>query len=216
MFLTNISFNADHQKGFGPPIQDEIHARWLWEAIEHIDKTVGGKIIVSMTGFRGMLHVRAGAERDYMWRVWDRCGIVHVGENPGHHQGCCWSIRMGLEACGKTGIQYMIHTAEDVVPFPGAVRVLLEKLMDEGYDYAGMPWGYDGEFLNAQFFGCRVQAIVPVFDQCQVVPPVHSERYLKNLFANKRVWAGPQNYWHTHDYEEWRGFLDRAKSERLT
>jgi hypothetical protein len=212
MFVTNISFCAAHGKGFGSPIAEVTHARWLWECVEHLDETVGGKIIVSMTGFRGLLHHWAGEERDYLWKVWDRCPIVHISDNPGHHQGSCWCIRMGLEACGKTGVEFMVHTAEDVVPYPGAIKVLLDKL-NEGYDYAGTPWGYNGENLNAQFFACRVQAICGVFDQCKVVPEtnMHSEKYLKQIFEGQKVWCGPQNYWHTHDYDEWKRFLAEAK-----
>jgi hypothetical protein len=213
MFLTNISYNADHIKGFGSPIPNELHAQWLWECVEHLDKTTDSLLAVSMSSFKGMLHVRAGAERDYLWKVWDKAKIIHIHDNPGHHQGCCWAIRMGLEAAAKTGIEYMLHTAEDVVPHPGAIDRLMMKLILDGYDYSGMPWGVHNEFLNAQFFACRVQAIVAQFDQCQVTGDVHSEKYLKRMFEGKKIWTESSHYcyWHSHDYHEWKKFLERVQ-----
>jgi hypothetical protein len=215
-FLTNISWCAQHGKGFGNPINEELHAKWLWECVEHLDSLAyqysQQQLVVSITGFRGILHHWAGPERDYLWKVWDKAKIISVDHNPGHHQGCCWAIRMGLEACSKTGIDYMVHTAEDVVPHKGAIAKLLGKL-EEGYDYAGMPWGHHNEYLNAQFFACRVESIVADFDQCKVDGDMHSERYLKSLFEGKRVWMEPSHYcyWHTHDYSEWKGFLEKVK-----
>jgi hypothetical protein len=131
--------------------------------------------------------------------------MIGVPENPGHQVGAALCVRQGLECASKLGFLYCLFTAEDVVPVEGSVDWILANLHD-GYDYASELWG-DGSQLNAQFFGCRVQALVGPFDACQVTGSGCFERYLMSLLANKRLCVPGNKRWSlyntTHDHSTW-------------
>lgn len=210
-FCVNISYCAQHFKGGstdvgGTVLHGETHARWLLEAVRWYKSNfpVTATVLVSMTGWPGMLRCEVSPnnlERDVMWEVWREARLLGVPDNGHHQSGAAWCLRMGLEAAAKLGHEVMLHTAEDVLADGGDIYDLIGKCI-RGYDYAGEAWGHHQEFLNSQFFACRVQSLVPYLDPCVVNGEHHLEKYLKELLEGKKVWTGPHCYKHTHNPEE--------------
>ncbi len=227
--LINISYCASHQKGNenNQPVDGAEHAEWLEECVNyHLKWTSDGfvnrttapgywPIVVSMTGFPGLCHVEAGRERDAYWRIFnhERVRLVTMPQNPSHQVGAAWCIRQGLEMAGKCGYDIMIHTAEDVMPGPGVMLKMVKALAE--CDYVGERWGMAGTQLNSQFFGCRVQSLVPLFDAPNVADHGCLENYLAWLLRGRPVCLGIPGplYRHTHDRGEWQRWLDEARRQ---
>src|SRR6185312_4318638 len=121
--VVNISFCGDHYKG-GDGINrqhGQQHWEWLEECILLVEKLCSWPIFCSITGYRGFEQVEQSAgnsERDVLWRIFarPRVRLVTMAANPGHQVGAGWCIRLGLEAAAKTGYEFMVHMAEDIVP----------------------------------------------------------------------------------------------------
>lgn len=212
----NVAFNADHRKGgdFNEPCDAAGHWYWLYECVKDLDGcgrwSGAHPVVVSMTAFPGHLMVPAGRERDAMWQCMRHARFVSVPHQPGHQEGAATCIRLGLEYGGKTGFDFMVHTAEDIVLPLGVVTGVLAAL-EGGADYVGAAWGPDKNELSSQFFACRVQALVGTFDPGQVLRHGWLERYLAHQLAGKAVCRVDYPYRHTHDYQEWRRFLKEAR-----
>ncbi len=217
--LINISYCGHHYKGGGPNdaaydrIHGQAHAEWLEEAVTLWKNSIDDpiichyfpKVIVSATGFPGICHVEVSPgnlERDVMWRIFGRVPIVGMPQNPSHQEGAAWCIRQGLEYAGKLGYDYMIHTAEDIMPHRGTLTKLA-GMLDEGYEYVGERWGTSD--LNTQFFACRVQSLVGIWDPGQVMPSAgYVERYMAHCCVGKSLGLIGRIYDHTHDFSEWK------------
>lgn len=220
--LVSISFYAGHAKG-GDNIgylDGALHAEWLENAVEFwnaecfAQRIVAGlwDVMVACTGFGGILNIEAGRERDAYWRIFPKTWIVGVSNNPGHQVGAALTIRLGLETAAKLGYDYLVHTAEDVIPKRGALAMMIATL-DRGYDYVGERWGPQQDQLNSQFFACRAQALVPTWDACAVTGHGCIERYLMAQMAGKRIHTNfvGKLYTHTHDYEDWQRCIKGAR-----
>jgi hypothetical protein len=206
-FIVNISWNAGHNKS-SCRVGDDLHAKWLWEAVQLYDQVLGGRIVVSMAGFSGIFHHRAGPERDYLWKVFDRCVVLSDIYDGHSNQAAGVNILLGLEFCHKIGIPYMIHTAEDVVPDRKTLPAILARL-EEGYSYSGAYWFENHDGLNTQFFGCRASDLAPYYDYGKQRDFGFIEHYLKWLLRDKTVniRSSEEGYCHTHDYDVWKRVL---------
>lgn len=215
----NVAYSMNHRKGGDHDdgrLSGQVHAEWLEATVCHLLDTVGLPVFVSITGFPGWpeVPVRPGYyERDVLWRVFIRPKIhfVTMNDQPGHQQGAAWCIRLGLEAASKFQYDYMIHTAEDVLPEPREIHGMIGALDALGADYVGRKWSDDGYTeLNSQFFGCRVQALVGTFDSPAVGGVKCLEKYLGDRLQGKRVSHDAGAYRHTHDPAEFMRWLKEA------
>ncbi len=211
--FVNVAWCGEHRKGNenNHPCDPAGHAEWLLECVRDLVAVQCHRVVVSMTGFPGMVRVPAGRERDALWQVSRYATLVGVADNPGHQAGAAWCIRQGLEFGGKLGFDYMVHTAEDIVLKKDDVRWVVERLRD-GADYVGAAWGPGRDELSSQFFGCRVPHLAAVFDPGKVAAHSHLERYLAHELAGKNVVRVDLPYRHTHDITEWRRFLAEARA----
>jgi hypothetical protein len=119
-------------------------------------------------------------------------------DNPGHQYGACWTIRMAIEAASKMGMDYLIHTAEDLVVRPGLLPELVKQMERESSDYIGERWGTNKDELNSQFFGCRIGVFATIFDGAGLGDR-WNERYMADLMRNRRISEIDRVYLHTHD-----------------
>lgn len=209
----NLAWTASHFKG-GDSINRQdgaLHAEWLEQAVDFYRRLAERALIdlhshewglfVSVTGFQGWPEVDAGRERDALWRAFGRSRFVTMVANPGHQVGAAWCIRLGLEAAGKLGYDYMLHTAEDVIPGPGVLGEMVDALKDA--EYAGEAWGPERNELNTQFFACRVPYLAGVFDPTKVPEHGHIEKYMAALLTQRKKCLRQFPYAHTHDYADW-------------
>lgn len=208
--IVSISFCATHHKGADPDVAWRLPGQEHWEWLEQacdLYLSLGLPVIVAATGFPGMLdvEVRPGnLERDVAWRVFSKTrAIVGHAHNPGHQGGAATCIRLGLECASKLGYDLLIHTAEDVVPQRHAVADMIDALDALGNDYAGSIWGPARDQRNAQFFGCRVQALVGAWDAGKVGSFGCIESYLEHLLRDKVQWHSDNLYRSTHDHSVW-------------
>lgn len=216
--LISVSFCCAHFKG-GDGINQmhgEEHWRWLEECLDHLRATYNLPLIVACTGYPGILDVNNSPDdcsRDVAWRIIAK-GIPIMGtvHNPGHQVGAAQCIRIGLEYAAKCGYDYLIHTAEDVMPQPGTIAEMIRSL-EEGYAYAGQRWGHEtGAYLNAQFFGCRVSALVGVWDACRVSEFQHIEGMLRAMIGQQSCRYLPDPvYQTTHQFAEWRSWREAVE-----
>jgi len=209
--VVSVSYAMSHRKGTeaAMPMNAQKHAEWLEQAV-HWYVRRGFPTIVAATGYPGILDVETSSEsreRDALWRIL-RQGVPILGtvHNPGHQVGAALCVRLGLEYAHCCGYDYLIHTAEDILPVPGKITEMLLALED-GYEYAGEAWGEAQDELNAQFFACQAAALVGAWDACRVTGHGHIECYLRDLLAGKPQALLTGTYQHTHDYEQWREWL---------
>lgn len=216
--LIGISYCGSHNKGdeLGSPgavmVPPADHATWLLESVLHydqlgrmLDRPV--RVIVSAVGLPCMLHLNAPGERNAIWQVLKHVTVVNWPTNPGHQVGASIAIRQGLECAGCWGYPLYLHTAEDIMPWPGAIEKMLAAL-DEGADYTGFCWT---DMLNCAFFGCRTTALSGTFDMEAVRRYVGIEHYLSDLLKDHpKVITGGQGYYlTTHDFAQYRRWLKK-------
>jgi hypothetical protein len=208
-----VTFCATHAKGGNDigHLPSQEHYEWLEDAV-NLYRAAGLHAVVCMTGFPGIMEVPISAtdySRDVLWRVYARgVPVVSSAANPGHQHGAAFTIRMALEYAGKCDFGHLIVTAEDVMPRPGAVGRMLDAL-EQGADYAGEIWGVHRDEANAQFWACRVQALVPAWDHCRATERGWIERYLKHLLRGRPCrWFAESLYQHTHDKGLWTRWRD--------
>jgi hypothetical protein len=224
--LIGISYCGTHNKGdeacadseavWVPPAE---HALWLEEAVGLYHRlamglTRGSRVVVTASGLPSVLQVDAPGERDVLWRVMERVTVLHHPSNPGHQVGASICLRQGLECAGYWGYPYYLHTAEDVVPRPGALESLLAAL-DSSADYAGWCWS---DYLNCAFFACRTAVLAGIFDMEGVRDHVGLEHYLKHLLRDRlqnRGTAGEGRYLTTHDHRQYQSWLSRLPDEEV-
>jgi hypothetical protein len=209
--VVNIGYCQEHFKG-GDRINQmhgQLHAEWLEQCVLMWEELCDCPVFVSMTGFTGWPEVENSAtsnERDVLWRIFGRPRVrfVTMAANPGHQVGAAWCIRLGLEAAGKLGYAYMIHTAEDVVPSRDALLVIRQWLEVNGSSYVGEHWGVDEgrDECSSQFFGCDVGKLCGPFDPPAVSGHGHLEAYLRHLLPTGCAWVRAM-YRSTHDFSEW-------------
>lgn len=218
--LVSVSFCASHWKGADPGtngirLPGVQHAEWLEDAVCLYLKE-GWSTIVAATDWKGILEVETrpgNEERDVLWRILARSvPIVGTVANPGHQVGAALAIRLGLECAARCGYDFLIHTAEDVLPRPGAVRRMVAAL-EAGDVYVSEPWGAAGQ-LNSQFFGVRASVLAGPWDACLVPRYGCIERYLGALLDNQPRMFIPGIYRSTHDREEWLRWREEQKDER--
>lgn len=218
--VVNIGFCASHRKGgeSGSLLDEAAHWEWLEAACDWwLARNRSCGVVVSTTGFRGPLHVGAGRARDALWRVMSGVDVVGDAANPSHQVGAGLTVRLGLEYAGKIGFDYVVHTAEDVLPREGVVGAMLRAL-EGGAEYAGDAWGVGtpAEGLNAQFFACRVPYLAGRWDAAAIPGSGHIEGYLRDLLRGKRLWLADRpesRYRHTHDAAEWKRWADESAAE---
>jgi hypothetical protein len=213
--LVNVSYCQSHRKGGDSAdamhLPGAEHALWLKDCVLHLLATQPYPVVVSATGFRGLLHVEAGFERDALWQLHEGSDAVRFlghADNPGHQGGAATALRLGLEAAHKWGYAHLVHTAEDVVPAPGAVEAIVDALAS-GNDYAGEAWA--GDQLNAQFFGVRVTAVVGAFDPGVAAGTGCLEAYLAGLLRGQRLDLRAGRYQHSHDHATWTRWAEEAR-----
>lgn len=218
--LIGISYCGTHNKGeyLDSPgavrVSPVEHAEWLlatvrlWQKLA-VDLDRASRVVVTATGLPAMLQVTAPGERDVMWAVLDRAIILAHPDNPGHQVGASIALRQGLEAAGYWGYPLYLHTAEDILPWPGSVEKLLAAL-DGGSDYAGYCWT---DMLNCQFFGCRTAALAGCFDMEGVRNFPGLEHYLHHLLKDRPKSVsgdgGRGHYLTTHDWRQFQGWLKK-------
>lgn len=213
----NLSFCAEHFKG-GDGLNrqsGEEHWRWLEEAVYLYERLCDWPIFCSITGFPGFEAVENAVgnhERDVLWRIFDRprVRLVTMAANPGHQVGAAWCIRLGLEAAAKTGIDYLLHTAEDVVPSPTFVTEAM-RFLEQGARYVGEEWGEERNQLNSQFFACRTHALCGTFDPCQVGGIGCLEAYLRQQVPQEDTVFFRGHYRTTHNYAEWQRWVKETR-----
>jgi hypothetical protein len=232
--LVNVSWCGEHWKGGNltsvPQLPGEVvltgpaHAEWLERALRLLRAEMPSEweLAVSATGFPGICQAEPG-EQAALWRAFPLARWVTMAENPGHQPGAAWNIRQGLKCAEALGCVYMIHTAEDVLPRPGTMTRLVQALEEGRLDYAGTGWragvpGHDGAAvsgdgstdLNAQFFACRVAALVGRYDPRDVEKDGSVEKHLARLLDRRpKLVEDTLSYETTHDDEEWRAFAAR-------
>ncbi len=213
--VINVSYCAAHRKTHVPPLHGQLHAEWLEKCVDNLLKT-GLPVVVSMTGWPGLLNVNVSPdnlERDVMWRVYAKTRFVTVKQDMPHQLGAAWNIRQGLEFAAKMGYDYMIHTAEDVVPHPGKIQEMVGHL-ERGVHYVCSDWSSDrADELNTEFFGCRVHPLVNDFNPYLLGGGL-VERYLYDLLRGKRLHLYKQRPYDTsHDYDQWLAMLSRVERQ---
>jgi hypothetical protein len=223
--LIGISWCGTHNKGderssltairYSP----EEHLRWLAESVDlhaSVANSLGrpSRVVVTASGYPSILQVPAGPERLLYWEVMERVTFLAHPENLGHQRGAALCIRLGLEAAGYWGYRYYLHTAEDVIPRPGAAAALLEDL-DGGLDYASQvrPEGS----ANCTFFAARVAPLAARFDIHEVRHYQGLEQYLWSLVRDGRHSPVTDEhhsalYQTTHDHAEYRRWLSDLPS----
>lgn len=216
----SISYCQSHAKGGNPPdcsfIPGHLHARMLSRTVDYLrnqsltfsadDRFSVQQIIICATAFPGITHIHTSPdapEREYLWDVFRKTRFVTMADNPGHQGGAQWAIRMGIEAASKLGCDFLIHTAEDILPYPGALKEMLRKLIEEEADYVGELWGVNKDELNAQFFGCRLSWFASAFDGGGMNGR-WTEKYMADLVRGhgRKVATVERLYYHTHDPEQ--------------
>lgn len=216
--LIGISYCGTHNKGSGPETSEAVrvtprsHAEWLLASVDYwqtfgrtLDRDF--RVIVSAVGLPGMLHITGEGERDIMWLVAQKATIVNWHDNPGHQVGASVAIRQGLECAGYWHYPLYLHTAEDILPLPGAVEMMLAKL-DEGKDYAGWVWGHHSS-LSSQFFACRTNPLAGIYDIGRVTQFIGLEHYLYDLLKDRpKHEIGAEGYYlTTHDWDQFKRWL---------
>jgi len=215
--LVSISYCATHHKERNPwerpPINGQLHAEWLDKTVNFWLNNTPFPVIVSAIGFPGMLNIEisdTSKERDVWWRIFSKAPILGLPNNPGHQEGAATAIRQGVECGMKLGYDFLIHTAEDIMPTDEAIYRIVRDLCD-GADYAGNTWNINNDELCAAFFGCRTAAVGARFDPGTTLQYGYLERYLAHTLADrpKALYGGniAPIYSHTHNYEEWNGWL---------
>jgi hypothetical protein len=216
--IVNISFCCEHRKGgdLVHPMNGQEHAEWLDDCCVWWLKHTPWPLFVSMTGFRGWPEVPNAPgyfERDVLWRCFgrERVRFVPMAANPGHQVGAAWCIRLGLEAAGKLGYDYLIHTAEDVLPYKWAPRELIGLLNQTEAEFVDERWGVNRDECNAQFFACRVPYLAGVFDPTAIPRHDHLEAYLRDILKDKKIAHCEPSYRTTHDFAEWKRWVEEQK-----
>jgi hypothetical protein len=217
--LVSVSWCAGHFKGRdpheAPRMRGVEHAEWLEDAVAGLYFTAGYDVIVACTHWNGIIDVENtgdSPERDVLWRLLRRrIPIIGTTANPNHQVGAALCIRLGLEYASHCGYEYLIHTAEDVLPHPGSIEGMCDALV-KGAEYVGEQWGHGNDQLNAQFFACRVATLVGPWDACCVTGHGCIERYLAVLIGDrpKKLFVNP-SYRHTHDKGEWERWRKEQK-----
>jgi hypothetical protein len=234
--LVNISWCGEHLKGGDRPSMQQIpgavevsgatHAEWLERALRLLRAELPSRweLAVSATGFRGICQAEPG-EQAALWRAFPLARWVTTAKNLDHQLGAAWNIRQGLKCAEALGCVYMIHTAEDILPWPGALTRLVQVLDAGDYDYAGTGWlpgvpGHDGgavtgdgsKALNTQFFACRVAALADRYEPEGVRADSVEEHMARLLVGHQKFVEDTRPYQTTHKYEEWRAWaVERAK-----
>lgn len=224
--LIGISYCGTHNKGdaVGTPaavmVPPRLHAEWLYDAVSLVygsSRRMGlpdrPRLLVSAVGLPPILQITEPGERDALWNVLSVASLLSWPMNPGHQVGASVALRQGLEAAGYWGYEYYLHTAEDILPYPGAVNKMLQAL-DEGNDYAGFLAGPDG-CLNCAFFACRTSYLAGVFDYERVRDFPGLEHYLAHLFEGRPKWVVDARgfYVTTHDYEQYKRWLEKMPDD---
>ncbi len=214
--VISVSACWTHVKGGNdascPVLPGDIHAEWLEKCVRHLRRSTQLPVVVTLTGFPGLCHVPPGRERDALWRTFVRSRFVSSPYDLPHQKGAAITIRQALEFARHMRYDYLIHTAEDVVPRHDSIPYMLERL-DEGWDYVGEVWGENDDQLESRFFACRVNALLQNFNPLALldVGGTPIERYLANILAMKRVCREKRqngaSYHHSHDPDEWRRLL---------
>jgi hypothetical protein len=224
--LVGISWCGSHAKGAvaGSPgavmVGAKDHMEWLLEAVslyQGIARGLGrhpdrreARVVVTASALLPILQVPTGAERDLLWEVMKRVTVLASPEDADHQIGASITLRQGLECAGYWGYPYYVHTAEDIIPWPGSVRAMLADL-DAGADYSGFRWS---DSVNTAFFASRTAALAGVFDVGAVRGYPGLEHYLASLLAgkvsvNQYQTGNPRHYIHTHDYAQYRRWRSR-------
>ena len=117
--------------------------------------------MVSAIGWQGLGAVDSQKERSVLMDAFDQAGLASVPYNPGHQRGALLAIRLGAEWAAARGIPFLVHSAEDVVPWPNTMQKMIQ-LFRNGYDYVGSwycdPPQYD--MVNTQFFGAKTDLLL--------------------------------------------------------
>lgn len=218
--LVGISYNGRHNKGDEEHSSEAVrvppaeHARWLGDSVvlyraelRPFMRSYATKVVVVGCGMKDLLYMDAPGEREAMWAVLRYVPVLSHPEPEGHQVGAATCLRLGLEAAGYWGYEYYLHTAEDILPRPGAVEAMLGAL-DRGNDYAGYSWS---DCLNCSFFACRTKALAGTFDREKVREYRGLEHYLTALLEGrpKEIFegGGRGKYLTTHDYAQYRRWL---------
>jgi hypothetical protein len=213
--VVNVSFYAGHAKG-GDGINylpGEEHWRWLEQCLLYLEELCDWPLFVSMTGFAGFETTDAAPhnnERDVLWRIFSRprVRLITMAANPGHQVGAAWCIWLGAQAAAKLGIDYMIHTAEDIVPRPGAMQQMVRQL-EEGATYVGEVWHTTPPGLSTQFFACRAGSVAGPLDPCRVREYGFVERALWELVPEhlRRINEWAETHRTCHDFSVWSSWV---------
>jgi hypothetical protein len=221
--LIGISYNGAHNKGDEASSPEAVrvppheHADWLRLAVERykglalgLDRRV--RVIVVAAGLPPILEIEDGS-RDLMWEVNQLCTVLFSPRHDGHQVGASTCLRLGLEAAGYWHFGYYLHTAEDILPWPGAVENMLASL-DEGNVYAGYSWS---DCLNCSFFATRVNPLAGTFDREGVRGHQGLEHYLTHLLRGYpcEVFEGGGKgfYVTTHDYAQFKRWLHKMPGQ---
>jgi hypothetical protein len=236
--LVSISYNQSHNKG-GPLgcgwetyVHGQTHAEWLEATVKWWKDKFWHQVIVSAVGWPGISHIETrdgNRERDVLWRIYPKiAAFVTSATNPGHQQGAALTIWQGLEYAAYIGYDYLVHTAEDILPHHEAIVEMVRAVQSLGYSYAGEQWGHgqdwskegygfpmwwdedacpEGRELDSQFFACRVADLVNVFDVGQLRDDGYLERCLGRWLQGKKCWYSHNRSRTTHDPEEFKRWL---------
>jgi hypothetical protein len=204
-----------------PEISRSEHARWLHHTVSWLRGEVDWPIVVSMIGWNGMIRMADDEERRWMMRTWRLARFTGVSEHLDHQGGAGTAIHMGLVAAEALGAPFLVHTAEDILPTPGALDNIHLKL-EFGADYVGAKWGHKGEFLNAQFFGCRRSVLARGWDAGTLTGAHHTEMHLRECFEGAAIEPEGQihpdmsacRYNHTHDWALFQTWLEQPPGEK--
>jgi hypothetical protein len=221
--VVNVSYCAAHRKSPQPNIPGTIapalHAAWLEECVDHW-LTLGYPVTVSAVCWPLCISsIACPQERAITWRIFAKARFLTLTHDSEHQLGASWALRLGLDFALNLQYDYLIHTAEDVVPCRGMAANMLAKL-DAGLDYAGSGWTPGRREVNAQFFGCRASACAAFEPNVyRVGKPI--EEHLFDVLEGKKLFFyypdawGPNRlaefYETTHDYDEWKKLLDKVR-----
>ncbi len=208
--MISISYCGDHRKADSQVLSGVDHARMLADAVDYLHHETGWPIVVVADGFRGHCPWEANydvGEVSLLWDLWRKARWVTIPENPGHLGGANWIIRAAVEAAHCLGHDVILHTCEDVIPYRGVCRQIVDRLVTEKSVYVGEPWK-DGA-VSTQFFAADVAFLYENFE-ARPASGILVEPYLLSILAGKMTGTVGRGYHHTHTPAEHRRLIEEV------
>jgi hypothetical protein len=215
----SVSYYGHHRKGDGQVMDAWEHEDMLRRTVDYLRQEMRAHapfIIVCGSGMNRndrILDLGAGSLSTR---------VLASYEETGNPDGSWWAICQGAKAAISFGCEFLIHTAEDVLPHRGVMADMVWRMHNERLDYLGHLWRPQGE-LATQFFGCRAKAMSDLIMKADTWKPnMGPEVILGVLFGTygvndyqpgtrANVGIQEQLYFHSHTYADFLAELERLR-----